>query len=268
MKKLLIATAAVALVTVGTASAADLAYKAPPPPPPPPSWPGCYVDGGIGYGMWNQDHYLETGSPLTTSFVPVEATSTSGGRGWLGRFGVGCDYQVSPSFVIGAFADYDAMSIKGTFLDGDVPSFYANENESAAWSVGGRIGYLPYPDLMTYISGGWREARFDQMSMFTANSESGFPINTPYGAYMASQTYNGWFLGGGYEYRVPWAAFHGLYWRTEYRFAGYQQKDIPELTVPGNLVFGVYSHVQKYEQTATTSLVWKFNWGSPVVAKY
>src|SRR5262249_42313719 len=36
--------------------AADMPLKAPAPPPAPVyNWTGCYVKGGGGYGMWNQD---------------------------------------------------------------------------------------------------------------------------------------------------------------------------------------------------------------------
>src|SRR5215472_9392892 len=122
MHKLLIATAAVALATVSTAGAADLPTKAPPmvAAAPAMTWTGCYVSGGIGYGMWNQDVGL-TGNLLNTAGTAVigtvnTLTTTDGGRGWLGRVGVGCDYQVSPSFLFGAFADWDWSSLKGTNL--------------------------------------------------------------------------------------------------------------------------------------------------------
>jgi len=49
-----------ALFSIGSATAADLAVKAPPVAvaAPAASWTGCYVDGGAGYGLWNQDHYV------------------------------------------------------------------------------------------------------------------------------------------------------------------------------------------------------------------
>lgn len=107
MKKLLLASLAGLILTTGWAVAADIAtpapiYKAPPPAPPVASWTGCYIDGGAGYGLFNQDHV--TALPAGGATVP----ETDGGRGWLGRFGGGCDYQ-TPLFdnrlVVGVFGD-------------------------------------------------------------------------------------------------------------------------------------------------------------------
>ena len=81
MKKLLLAAVAVVVLAAGPAVAADLGRKAPayipPPAPPPPTFTGCYVDGGVGYGLWNIDH---SGQILGQQFT---TETTSGGRGWL-----------------------------------------------------------------------------------------------------------------------------------------------------------------------------------------
>ena len=108
MNKLLIATAAVAFATAGAASAADLPTKAPPMVAAAPalSWTGCYIDAGVGYGMWNQNESEFFGGVNT-------GTYTTGGKGWLGRFGGGCDYQFNSSFVFGIFGDYDVSDLKG-----------------------------------------------------------------------------------------------------------------------------------------------------------
>ena len=218
MKRLLLASLAGLALTSGSALAADLGgpyYKAPPPPAPVYSWTGCYIDGGVGYGMWNQDTYTE-GPGLNSS------TSTNGGRGWLGRVGTGCDYQIASRFVIGAFGDYDFMNVHGSFQD-LVSGYVGDENESGAWGVGGRIGYLVTPSLLTYFDGGYTQARFDPVNL----SESFAPF-TPNVLNFAGHTYNGWFLGGGEEYALgSIIPISGLFWRTEYRFASYQAADLP-----------------------------------------
>ena len=81
----------------------------------------------------------------------------SGGEGWLGRLGGGCDYQTplfNNRFVIGAFADYDFTDLSGTFRDSNVENF-GREKESGAWAVGARIGYLVTPSLLAYFDGGY-----------------------------------------------------------------------------------------------------------------
>src|SRR5262245_18826728 len=107
MKRLLLATAAIAAaaVSINAASAADLRRPAPAPvtKAAPPvaavySWTGCYVGGGGGYGLFDQEvRFVDSGT----------LSNDVGGRGWFGTVQVGCDYQISPSIVIGAFADYD-----------------------------------------------------------------------------------------------------------------------------------------------------------------
>src|SRR6516164_2277499 len=148
MNRLVLSGIALSLLA-GQATAADMRVKAPPMMPPAPvfSWTGCYLNAGVGYGLWDQEH---NETFLRTGISDVE--TTAGGRGWLGRFGGGCDLQLSgmfSSFVIGAFADYDTMDLTGTtalLFTGDV----ANEKESSAWTVGGRIGYAVAPQVLTY----------------------------------------------------------------------------------------------------------------------
>ena len=114
MKKLLLAASAVIAVAMSApAGAADMRVpmKAPPPPPPVFNWTGCYIGAGGGYGMWNQEfvHVTDPGG------VALTLEQTNGGRGWFGTVQAGCDYQITPSIVIGAFADYDFSNIKGDF---------------------------------------------------------------------------------------------------------------------------------------------------------
>jgi outer membrane immunogenic protein len=242
MRKLLLTTAALVALTAGEGFGADLprsVMKAPPAPLPVTSWSGCYVAGGGGYGFWNQDTSLSNRGTLVGSEV------TSGGRGWFGTVGGGCDLQVSGSWVIGVFGNYDFASIRG---DVAVPAdgvITGHEKLTSAWAVGGRIGYLITPSILTYVSGGYTEARFSGADLFALNS-------------VPAHTFSGWFLGGGYEYNL--SLLPGLFWRTEYRLAEYNrggraflQDGIPD---PG---FSVDS--KPFVQTIRSELVWRLNWG-------
>jgi outer membrane immunogenic protein len=266
MNKTLITSAIFGALIAGSAMAADMPVKAPmlmKAPPPAFSWTGCYISGGIGYGMWNQDHSITTDNGVVANAITTTET-TGGGRGWLGRAGVGCDYQVASSWVIGAFGDYDWMDLKGSMSTGLTNGGFAtsaDEKESWAWSAGARLGYLIAPTILTYVDGGWTETRFDQMNIVRSN---GLPNPTPNG--FPAHTYQGWFIGSGFEYAFTWLPINGLFVRTEYRYSTYQKDDLTEFVLAsgapsGNFGVGNTLHSSKQVQTITSSLVWRFNFG-------
>jgi outer membrane immunogenic protein len=270
MKKKVIAgaLAAGAILIAGSAVAADMPARAPMLMKAPPmavyNWTGCYLDAGAGYGMWNQDHNVTAavaGSGVPNSFQSIDVTN--GGRGWLGRFGAGCDYQVSSSWVVGVFGDYDWMNLKGSLTTqlstaGGAPT-QADETESSAWSAGARIGYLITPTVLTYVDGGYTQTRFDQMNEVTVRgvaTGNAFPAHT----------YQGWFIGSGFEYAFTWLPINGLFVRSEYRYSTYKRDDLMQFNIAsglpaGNAGLGSVLHAQNQVQTITTSLVWRFNWG-------
>jgi outer membrane immunogenic protein len=264
MSKLSIVSAAAALMlSVSSALAADLSvpyYKAPPPPPPEVTWTGCYVDAGGGYGLWNEDHFG------LTAAGPFESSSTAGGRGWLGRVGAGCDYQVEPKWVLGVFGDYDPMDLHGILANplGIFGGVQTNEKESSAWAAGGRIGYVLAPGVLTYFDGGFTETQFDQSAWIT-------PTGAPSGLALAGQRYNGWFLGGGTETSLAsWLPGlpAGLFLRTEYRYSTFGSENDQVLPNPVVPTAGSAENIKPYVQTITTSLVWRFNWGGPLGPHY
>jgi outer membrane immunogenic protein len=237
MKKLAIAITAVAAFT-GSAIAADLPVKAVAAPMPvvrAMSWTGCYVGVGGGYGMYNQDLSGASGS---SGFIGGSGseTLTLGGRGWFGTGQVGCDYQFAPQWVIGAFGDYDLSNITGHLFDVD-------EKLSSSWAVGGRIGYVIMPNLLTYVSGGYTQAHFDAITCVGCS-----------GNLIDAHTYSGWFLGSGYEYGLTWAS-PNLFWKTEYRFSSYNKDTLP-ISCDGTCTIDS----QKWVQTIRSELVWRFNW--------
>jgi outer membrane immunogenic protein len=232
----------------GSALAADMGppAKAPLAAPallPVINWTGCYLNGGGGYGMYNQDHYVMDNG--VTDFQAV----TSGGSGWLGTVGGGCDVQWG-NFVAGALIDYDFMDIHGTFSDPDLVGFIGTEKENSAWGAGGRIGYLVTPAILTYINGGYTASRF-----------GGFTLSSPFLSdtfSFPSHTYSGGFIGGGTEIAMQqW--WPGLFWRSEYRYST-SSCDNLQASVDGFPLSGVSLHSCKNVQTITSSLVWKFNW--------
>jgi outer membrane immunogenic protein len=176
----------------------------------------------------------------------------------------GWDYQwsqLSDRIVVGILADYDFSDIRGTIQD-QGPFFVGTLTQKHAWAVGGRIGWLLTPQVLTYVNGGYTQARFTAANMVNTftNVAQGFatPATTP----------SGYFIGSGVEVSLS-SWLPGLYSRSEYRFAQYRSTDLPDVSLltPPGLNNTIRFHPQV--QTVRSELVYKFNWGSPaVVAKY
>ena len=249
MKKILIATIA-AVAMSGAASAADMSMplkaRSMPAPAPVYSWTGCYFDAGGGYGMWNQSHYGET-----LAGIPLTGEQTTGGRGYYGTVGGGCDYQFPVgglgNFVIGVLGGYDFMSLKGAYTDtqfGAVGNIY--EKERSSWDVGGRLGYLVTPNLLTYVSGGYTQARF------SGGAFSAFPTLV-----LPSHNYTGYFVGGGAETSLsPWLPT-GFFLRSDYKVSTYRAADL-QYSLAG--VPFSETHMNKYVQQIGTELIYRFNY--------
>jgi outer membrane immunogenic protein len=260
----------------GSAYAADLParmpMKAPAPIAPIENWTGLWISGGFGYGLIDIDR------SVTSFAVPgavFDSGHDTGGRGWLGKIGGGGDYQFAGPFgtwVVGAFADAQWSNIGGrtTFFcpGGCAGPFEFNGpfKNDYSWAVGARIGYVALPGLLTYFNGGFTQAHFTQTNFVTAGA---VPAVT--GLALPSNTRNGYFLGGGTEYAIR--QFPGLFWKSEYRFADYGNRDQNQVCVVTGTcgvagTFHSIDHSKVFEQTATTELVYRFNWGGPMVAKY
>lgn len=267
MKKIAIALTAMAALT-GSAVAADMAprayTKAPAPVVAVANWTGCYVGGGGGFGIWNQDNTgFDDTAVIRGTGARVQATerATAGGRGYFGTVQGGCDYQFalgSYNLVIGAFGDYDFASEKGQ-LNLPTLNLFGQEKLSSKWAVGGRIGWLVTPSLLTYFTGGYTEAKFDAVN-FGPNL-TGLTTN-----YFNGTTYKGWFLGAGDEYALSFLP--GLFWKTEYRFSEFDNKNNVLFNSTSNLRTTASFDSQKWEQSVRSELVYRFNWGGAVVAKY
>lgn len=254
----------------GSAFAADMAprtYAKAPAPAPVTSWTGCWISGGGGYGLFRVNHDERVAGVGTID------NATVGGDGWLATVGAGCDYQFSNRWVVGAFADGTWSDIKG---DGMARIFGVGDaaigrlTNDYSWAVGGRIGYVVNPNFLTYFSGGYTQAHFKQQNFNTA-----FLPSTVTGVALPGQTFDGLFLGSGVEYAFDWLP--GLFIKTEGRAAWYNRKDsVPFCATagsvcagPGLLNGGLDTDSRKpIVYTAKTELVYRFNWGGPVVAKY
>jgi outer membrane immunogenic protein len=83
---------------------------------------------------------------------------------------------------------------------------------------------------------------------------------------LPKHTYQGWFVGSGYEYGIGWLP--GLFWKTEYRFADYGTDRIQLVVTSTGASSGFAIDSEKYTHMVRSELVWRFNFGGPLVARY
>jgi outer membrane immunogenic protein len=261
MKKILLALTAAAAFT-GSAIAADLPArtysKSPAPMAVAPSWTGFYIFGGGGFGIWD----AESNTVATaTGTVLANSHNRVGGDGYFGTVGAGYDWQFNQSWVAGIFADGQFGSLRGTMADpfNGVSGDVKNRTNAAA---GVRVGYLVAPNVLSYINGGYSYAEFSAATLFT---QGGLPITTTPGFHR-----NGWFLGGGVENNLNFFGISapGWFMKTEYRVAQYERATLIESFFATGAPTGFSLTFKPLVQTVSTSLVYRFNWGGPVVARY
>jgi outer membrane immunogenic protein len=86
----------------------------------------------------------------------------------------------------------------------------------------------------------------------------------PTGLSLAAQTYNGWFVGSGFEYSFDWLPIPGIFLKTEYRYSQYNSPNGASVPLTGGVlgvpVVGAALQSQKATQMISTELVWRFNW--------
>jgi len=259
MKKLVLALAAVAAFS-GSALAADLparTYSKAPVMPVAPSWTGFYLFGGGGYGIWDADNQALT----VPGGVGLSTVQRMGGDGYFGTVGGGYDWQVSPSWVLGIFGDAQFGSLRGSVQDA-FNNVSGSIKDRTNWAGGARLGYLVAPSVLSYVNVGYSGGEFSG-STLTSNLTS-VPFATT-----QSFNRNGWFVGGGVENSLDFFGITapGWFMKTEYRVAEYDKKTLTETTL-GGLPTGFGVTFNPIVQTVSTSLVYRFNWGGPVVAKY
>jgi outer membrane immunogenic protein len=273
MKKLLVA-AAVSATMIGSASAADLGarpYKAPPPVAPVYNWTGFYISGGGGGGLWNADSNVQsTGvvGPLG-SFGPAGLALTRdqrlGGSGWFGTVAVGYDWQFNGRWVVGLFGDGQFGNIRGSLSD----PFLGTEGQEklrTSYAAGVRLGYLVAPNVLSYVNAGYSGSEW---SGTTQTSLFGAPGTTTTNSFNR----NGWFVGGGFENNLDIFGITapGWFWKTEYRSAFYDRISLPTTFAPASGLAGLTGTAvtfKPWNQTISTSLVYRFNWGGPPVPNY
>ena len=204
MRPLLLASVSIAaLFIVSEANAADLAVKAPRPmmvPAPVYSWTGCYVGGHVGWGWGHQRH--NQASAFSGSSGGLTTTSTNGkvdSSGGLFGAQVGCNYQFSGNWVVGAQGDIAGTDINGRNDDPGIPFILrilgpATIGIKSDWLASAtiRLGMTAFDNRsLFYVKGGgaWIHNKWDLHNTVVF-----------YDPTQVSETRAGWTVGVGWEY--------------------------------------------------------------------
>ena len=187
MKKVWLASAALAAQIATPALAADWpviapTYEVAPPPAIYSWWTGCYLGGNIG-GAWGRPGYDHDNSVVVEHFEFTPAGLIGGGQ-------LGCQYQWN-SLVFGLEGTWSWANVRQG-QPSTVLLFRERSIEiSQIGTVAARFGYA-WDRTMLYAKGGWAGVR---ISARAANVTGEFSDFTDWS--------NGWTVGVGLEH-VPW----------------------------------------------------------------
>ncbi len=193
MKKFLLGSAALMILTAA-AAAADMPVKAMPVKAPPPvsyDWNGLYGGGYFGDAIGNAKAHTDG---LTSGVADLNQKGlTLGGT-------VGYNWQLNPHFLVGVEGDFGWLSLNRTIMQWND---FANVGEKADWTgtLRARFGYVTGPSLL-YVTGGGAFVHI--RDAFGGTATAGPTEN--------SAIRSGWTAGGGIETKLSrsWTA------KTEY----------------------------------------------------
>ncbi len=193
------------------------------PPAPTMNWTGFYIGGNGGYGWGDRDVDYSPNDPAsaigfsTANFKPPAVSFNSASA--IGGIQLGYNWQFNPAWLVGIEADFDWANMKGSAssggLAGGVSPFAATVDERIKWfgTVRGRLGYLPSPSLLVFMTGGFAYAKVERSGRYVNNDPAigfgavlgGFGFTCPTGGATcftgsSSDVATGWTLGGGVEY--------------------------------------------------------------------
>lgn len=232
--------AVTAAVVSTSAMAADLPAKAPPYVPPAPvwNWSGFYIGGHVGAAFSGNDSFSSDVDFLTSG--NRDAAFMGGGQ-------IGADYQFGSNWVIGIEGQISGIS-SGDRVFTDTFGTFRDRTEWLA-SVTGRLGYTWGPGLL-YAKGGVAFRDTGGLTMVSVFDPTFF----------VDRSDTGYTVGGGLEYMFSpnWSA------KVEYQYFNFDNTSITTL----GFNTGTFLNYRDDFHTVKVGLNYRFNWGSPVLARY
>jgi outer membrane immunogenic protein len=170
MRKLLVATAALAALIGTPALAADMAapvYKAPPPVAAPCVWCGWYIGLNAGWVGSTGNNFSNTGTDTGVGGVGfalaagvIPGTVSTSLSGFIGGGQVGYNWQTG-IWLVGLEGDFDGVSAKktttlvipGSVVFAPISTIYTRQLDWLS-TIRGRVGVVASPDVLLYVTGG------------------------------------------------------------------------------------------------------------------
>lgn len=262
MKALPFAASVIAF-SAATASAADMAVKAPPPAPMVQvyNWTGFYIglNAGGAWGRSDVDALTEENFASQVPFENAAGTRSFRPAGFIGGGQVGYNWQTG-NFVLGIEADAQyqdlrASSVVNPVIPGVGGIMTQSVKSDFLATVRPRIGVV-FGSALFYATGGLAVGtvkNFDAVTGVPPITESAF----------TSDTRVGWTAGGGVEWGfTPNWSVKAEYLYVDLGTSSHRTPDFPGFTLTG-IVFN--SHFT--EQVARVGINYRWG-GNPVVAKY
>jgi outer membrane immunogenic protein len=264
-------------------------YKAP--APAVASWSGVYVGLGLGTRSTRTDVTVTdaAGGGFTSLAAFCALVAASGGcltsepfndTAWRINPYVGFNWHFAPQVVVGVEADWgfaDKTTTLGGFyypLTGPVTAVTGNAADSfsvkTTWdaSLRARLGFLAYPSVLVYATGGAAWLHVESTSTCNAIVPFGNCQPTLFNPPVITHAHNrlGWTAGGGIE-AMLWSSWIA---RAEYRYADFGSISNTDTRLAPLLLSGtetVSYDVRVRTHTALLGLAYKFG-DSAVVARY
>lgn len=193
-----------------------------------PLWTGLYIGAGGGLKALNNTVTAVPGDAVKDDPGAIGAHVSLDGLGGDGAFfslGIGGDYQFHDRFLVGAFFDYDFDTL-ATNVDVSIPGIplqaHGKVEIDDSWSVGGRLGFLPSPSALLFLSAGYTRLGSTDIS---ANISGPAEIS----ARASVSSIAGIFYGGGFETLLT----DHISLKGEYRYTDFGSGDITLPTVEG-----------------------------------
>ena len=254
MKRSLIASAALAVLGMGMASAADLPVAPPPGPvylPPAFTWTGVYIGGNIG-GAWAKDAWTDTLFGLAWNNGTNSGRFIAGGQ-------AGINYQIA-SFVVGVEGDYDWLVRHIDSITVAIPpgaNIQVASGDNWISTIAARVGFAA-DRLLIYGKAGAGWIGTDGVEIRNVTTGQSLSNSSP-------NTLSGWVAGAGLE----WAVTPNWTVKAEYDYlrVGGRSLTVPATAIPV-LAGDTFTSGNRNVQLVKFGFNYLFNWGAPIAARY